>query len=85
MRNKPPIATRGKRLTVLPPKLMYHRDVSSTSSRNFWLSRRSVTKVSILGGDDPVLNPLMNLEVKVGPQETPEDYSCSNLVDTNQR
>ena len=44
-----------------------------------------MTKVSILGGDDPVLNPLMNLEVKVGPQETPEDYSCSNLVDTNQR
>lgn len=44
-----------------------------------------VTKVSILGGDDLVLNPLMNLEVKVGPQETPEDYSCSNLVDTNKR
>ena len=48
MRNKPPIATRGRRLTVLPPKLIYHRDVSSTSSRNFSLSRRSVTNVSIL-------------------------------------
>ena len=44
-----------------------------------------VTKVSILGGDDIVLNPLMNLEVKVGPQETPEDYSATNLVDTNKR
>ena len=44
-----------------------------------------VTKVSVLGGDDLVLNPLMNMEVKVGPQETPDDYSCNNIVDTNPR
>ena len=44
-----------------------------------------VTKVSVLGGDDLTLNPLMNMEVKVGPQETPDDFSATAIVDTNPR
>ena len=45
-----------------------------------------VTKVSILGGDDIALNPLMNLEVRVGGHNKAEmDHNANTKITENTR
>ena len=45
-----------------------------------------VTKVSILGGDDIALNPLMNVEVRVGGQSRGDaDHNANTKITENTR
>ena len=45
-----------------------------------------VTKVSILGGDDVALNPLMNMDVRVGAQNKGEtDFNANTKITENTR